>query len=464
MKHSIVASIFLSSLLNLVACGGKSFPQDALTQGGSTSITSSVATGGALSNAATTMGSTGGSSITKMKSISAGRDNTCTVLSSGSIQCWGLNVCGQLGNGTTANSVLPVAVSGITNAVAVAAGENHNCAVLSSGSIQCWGVNGCGQLGNDTGGGDCNVTCTAMDSSVPVSVSGITNAIAVAGGSSHTCAVLSTGSVQCWGHNGCGQLGNGNSGNCDVSASAMDSSVPISVLGITNAVAVATGSSYSCALLNDGSIQCWGVNWCGELGNGGPAVAPDILDAGTPLSSVPVRVSGISNAMSLSAGHNHTCAVLRTGSVQCWGNNQFGQLGNRSTVNSSVPVPVSGISNAVVVTAGGEHSCAVLSTGSLQCWGDNYYGQLGNGTRFVDSNGMWLEDSNGVQTGLSEPVTALGITNGVNVATGPDHTCAVLSTGSIQCWGDDTWGELGNGMTANGNQLMSLVPVAVVGF
>ena len=199
-------------------------------------------------------------------------------------------------------------------ASSVSAGGHHTCALLSNGTVQCWGVNLSGQLGNGT----------TTFSSTPVAVSGITTATAVSAGNDHTCAVLSNGTVQCWGDNLSGQLGNG--------GAPAFSSTPVAVSGITTATAVAAGDSHhTCARLENGTVQCWGDNFSGQLGNGTRT-----------FSSTPVAVSGITTATAVSAGVFHTCASLENGTVQCWGYNAFGRLGNGTTTSSSTPVPVIG--------------------------------------------------------------------------------------------------------------------------
>ena len=364
--------------------------------GDSASMGGNKATGGTTASAGTL--STGGSTNTKLiaKTISSGFNHTCA-LTDNSVQCWGDNSVGELGNGTTTDSSVPVTVSGVTGGplIAIAAGYAHTCALfgrvacgykscseLVGGTVQCWGDNRVGELGNGTTTGG----------SVPVTVSGITNATAVAAGYGQTCAVLSSGTVQCWGDNSVGELGNG---------TTTGSSVPVTVSGITNAVvddgnysstrdrAIAAGNLYTCAVLSSGTVQCWGDNSVGELGNGT-----------TTGSSVPVTVSGITNATAVAAGYDHTCAVLTDGTVRCWGDNSVGELGNGTTTGSSVPVTVSGVWNsAAAVAAGYAHTCAVLDTpvfdhvnwygngnsvlvagGTAQCWGDNSVGELGNGT------------------------------------------------------------------------------------
>ena len=182
----------------------------------------------------------------------------------------------------------------------VSAGIASTCAVLSGGSVQCWGG-----------------TSTSNSTAVP----GIYDAEVVAVGSAHSCVALSSGVVQCWGDNRDGQLGNG---------SLAKSTFPVVAIGITNAAGVAAGRAHSCAILKSGGIQCWGSNSWGQIGNGGSAGA----------IQSPVQVAGINNAVSVSAGDSHSCAVLSNGTLQCWGYNGNGELGLGSTANSSRPTVV----------------------------------------------------------------------------------------------------------------------------
>ncbi len=287
---------------------------------------------------------------TTATSFSVGNMHTCTALATREIKCWGSNSAGQLGNNTTANSNVPVTVTGITNATSISAGSEHTCATLATGEIKCWGDNGFGKLGNGT----------TTDSNVPVTVTGITNATSVSNLSAHTCATLATGELKCWGYNSGGQLGNNTTAN---------SNVPVTVTGITNATTVSVGNMHTCTALATGEIKCWGSNSAGQLGNNT-----------TANSYVPVTVTGITNATSVSAGSEHTCATLATGEIKCWGYNSGGQLGNNTTANSNVPVTVTGITNATTVSADIKHTCTALATGEIKCWGSNNAGQLGNGT------------------------------------------------------------------------------------
>lgn len=196
-----------------------------------------------------------------------GDSHTCTVLAGGSVRCWGSNLVGELGNGTTVSASSPVVVTGVAGATTVAAGSIFSCARIANGTVQCWGFNQFGQLGDGT----------TTDRVTAVNVTGITSATQVASGAdSHSCARLVDGTVRCWGKNNFGQLGNG---------TTINSSSPVEVLGINNAISVTTGFNYSCAALADGTVRCWGRNDVGQLGNGS-----------TSNSAVPVAVSGITTA------------------------------------------------------------------------------------------------------------------------------------------------------------------------
>ena len=193
-------------------------------------------------------------------------------------------------------------------------GGDHTCAVLSDGTAKCWGNDWFGELGDPAWGGY---------SSTPVQVSDITNASSISAGDGHTCALLSDGTVKCWGAivlTG-GGIGSG--------------ATPVQVSGITNAISISAGGFHSCALLSDGTVKCWGYNGEGRLGSG-------MANADRP-TPIPVLVSLITNARSISAGMYHTCAVLSDGTVECWGGNTNGQLGDDATANTSIPVRVVGL-------------------------------------------------------------------------------------------------------------------------
>jgi alpha-tubulin suppressor-like RCC1 family protein len=345
--------------------------------------------------------------------ITAGGVHTCALLSDGTVECWGLNEYGELGNGTTSNSSSPVAVNGVEGATAITAGNIHTCVLLSNGTVQCWGYNSDGEIGDGT---------FTFDSTTPIQVTGLNGVTAIAAGYTHTCALLSDGTAKCWGDNTYGELGNG---------TTADSNIPVAVTGLSNATAIVAGADFTCALLSDGTAKCWGLNEFDELGNGT-----------STNSSTAVAVTGLNGAMAIAAGADHTCALLSAGTARCWGNNIDGELGNGTTTNSNTPVTVTGLNGITAVAAGGFHTCALLSNQTMDCWGQNGDGELGNGITIQSTT----------------PVSVAGLSGAVAIAVGHDHTCAQLTDGTLECWGDNESGQLGNGTTAN-----SSTPVAVTG-
>jgi alpha-tubulin suppressor-like RCC1 family protein len=343
----------------------------------------------------------------------------CALLTTDSIDCWGVDGNGDLGNGGTTNSDVPVAVENINTATSVVGGIDGFCALLSTHTIDCWGYGGSGQLGNG-----------AFNSSdVPVAVENISNASKVVGGLFFFCSLLSTGHVDCWGANSDGELGNG-------TTTASDAPVPVKK--ITTAVSVTSGteSLTNCALLASGAVDCWGYNAYGELGDGT-----------VTNSDVPVAATGIKTATSLAEdistegdGFGY-CALLKSEHIECWGYNSNGELGNKKTTESNVPVAVKKIKTAVSIVGGDEGYCAVLKNESLDCWGRGDYGQLGNG------NG----------TSSDVPVAVATITTGSKVESGYLEYCSLLkTTGGVDCWGYGGSYQLGDGSTSDAN-----TPVAV---
>jgi len=270
------------------------------------------------------------------------------------VKCWGYNGNGQLGDGTFTSNNTPVTVTGLTTTTAIACGQDHTCALLfDTKTVKCWGYNGHGQLGDGT----------FTSNNKPVSVTGITTATAIACGQSYTCALLTDGTVKCWGYNGKGQLGDG---------TFTSNNKPVSVTGITTATAIACGQDHTCALLTDGTVKCWGKNDNGQLGDGT-----------FTSNNKPVSVTGLTGIVTaITAGWDHTCALLSDGTVKCWGYNGQGQLGVNwaAKISSNTPVTVTGITTATAIAAGGGHTCALLSDGTMKCWGYNGFGQLGDGT------------------------------------------------------------------------------------
>jgi len=290
-------------------------------------------------------------------------------------------------------------------AMDVAAGTLHNCAVLGDGTVRCWGWNVNGQLGDGT----------QNNAGARVAVTGLTNAEAIAVGWSHSCALKDDGTVSCWGLNGNGQLGNGVIGG--------SYSTPQAVLGLTGAVAIVAGQLFSCALLEDGTIQCWGGGTGGELGNSAYAD-----------SAIPVAVTGISTAVAIGSWYRTVCAVLDEGIARCWGINTYGQLGNNTVSPSNVPVGVMGLSGAAAISSGLSHSCAVRSDGTAACWGNDWSGQLGT--------------NNGGDSLVPVNVVALSSAS-ADISIGARHSCVLLNGAQPQCWGANSGGQIGDGSLTN---------------
>ena len=302
--------------------------------------------------------------------------------------------------------------------MSVSLGGSHSCALLDDGKVMCWGKNKYGQLGD---GSD-------TDRSSPVEVSGLTNAQSIALGGGHSCALLTDGKVMCWGFNNHGQLGDGTT-----SARIF----PVEVSGITTATSIAVGSEHSCAVLTDGKVLCWGSNSedqvRGSRESGYGSADPD--------STTPIEVLGIPTAVSISSGHSHSCALLTDGKVNCWGSNDYDQLGGRSEYSERISeygtrsayrsvVEVPRITTATAIALGQYHSCALLAEGKVMCWGSNSNGQLGENQ---DEQCPFGESS--WYSSAYCPVEASGITTATGISLGDHHSCAVLTDGRVMCWG-----------------------------
>jgi len=361
-------------------------------------------------------------------SVSVGYLFACGITIGGGTYCWGINEFGQLGDGAPTGaaqclgypcSTVPAAVVGGLRFVAVTAGSHHACGIAAGGAAYCWGDNAYGELGDGT----------TVGKAAPVAVRGGLSFVALSAGAGHTCGVTTGGAVHCWDLNDSGQLGDG---------TTTDRTTPVAVLGgFTFATVTAgAGGGHTCGVTTGGATYCWGHNGFGELGDGT-----------TTDQASPVAVAGGPGFAAVSAGGGHTCGVTAAGVAYCWGYNNKGQVGDGTTTDRTSPVTVFGGISFAVVSAGAGHTCGVTTAGAAYCWGWNYAGQLGDANR-IDS---------------ATPVAVWGALSfaAVSAAGGGGYaTCGNTTLGVVYCWGDNSYGELGD---AQASAPYSTVPVKVAG-
>ncbi len=386
-----------------------------------------------------------------VKAIAVGAGHSCAILGDGSVKCWGDNEFGQLGLGDTQNrgdepdemgDALPAVDLGGWSAVAISAGAAHTCAILDNGSVKCWGIGDAriGGSGSISGSGNRGDNIGEMgDSLPPVSLGVGRTAKGIAAGQSRTCAVLDDGSVQCWGSNEDGELGVG-------SKAAMTKGA---VLLGSKASSVVVGWHHACALIEGGAVKCWGTNKEGQLGSENKAARgarPD--DMGDALPAVSLG----QGATALASTWTHTCAILDDGAVKCWGNNSSAELGvgdsnNRGSAGGEMgdalpPVNLGAGRTATAITAGTHTTCAILDNSAVKCWGTNFNGTLGTGGA-SDNRG-----DNRAEMGDALPEISLGKSRTAKaIASAKVHRCALLDTGKVKCWGENSSGQLGQADT-----------------
>ena len=274
-------------------------------------------------------------------------------------------------------------------------------------AVASWGSGNSGTLGNGTTTGR---TLYGDVTGLP------NNVMQISAGYRHILALLPDGTVRAWGDNQVGQLGDGSTTN---------RSTPVQVTGLTGVTQVSAGLLHSLALRSDGTVWAWGVNDFGQAGTG--STGPDQL--------VPVRVTGLTGVIKISAGDDFSLALRSDGTVWAWGAGRRGQLGNGTTTDSPVPVRVTGLSQVTNISAGGEASVATRTNGisaltSVWTWGDNRAGELGDGTLTRHTT--------------PEQVTGIGTLYIAGIVAGPLYTAVLGTDGSVWAWGDDQFGQLGN--------------------
>jgi len=341
-----------------------------------------------------------------------GSDHSCALRTADrSLWCVGENANGELGIGMPGGFSVTVTQVPLGQPV-LRAGNRffHTCALLADGTSRCWGQNDRFQLGDNTN----------LDRISPITVMNLASATEIASGRTFNCAVRTGGSVTCWGDNANGQLGDG---------STMGRATPMtSVASVTSPVALALGASHACALLAGGTGMCWGTNTFGQLGNNSTTDAPSPI--AMPITGIrQIAAGGYSTG---TAAGGQTCALRTSGTVACWGSNEFGQLGNGTTsLPIKTPVEVMNLDDAVELVMGRYHVCARRSAGGVVCWGRAEQNQIGDSDLLPHS----------VPKAITLPAAAVAI------AAGGYHTCALLADDTVYCWGGNGRGQLGDGTT-----------------
>jgi alpha-tubulin suppressor-like RCC1 family protein len=357
--------------------------------------------------------------------VSAGGSHTCGLAADGRVYCWGDNEFGQLGDGTRTNHSSPKAVSGTLRFVQVSAGAYHTCAVTADNRAYCWGNIENGRLGTTVGDG------------LTPAVAGGRRFVRVRAGTYHTCAVNPYNVAFCWGKKAFGELGGGD-----------NYITPVRVAGGLSFRSVIAGGGFTCGVTTGNKGYCWGYNLDGAVGDGTRINRnkPTAVAGGLSFKSVVAGGGLIADAQGTEVDETHACGLTTDNLAYCWGQGSNGQLGDGTTTGSRVrPVRVVGGLHFGQVIAGYYLSCGVTTTKVAYCWGRGDSGQRGDGSTTY---------------GRSSPTKVAGGLLFAGVSAGPvgSHTCGITTGNKIYCWGDNAFGQLGDGTTTR-----RLSPVKVAG-
>jgi alpha-tubulin suppressor-like RCC1 family protein len=344
----------------------------------------------------------------KTQVISAGYGHTLVVCADSTVMAFGNGISGQLGNGTTSSSNVPVSTSNLTSVIAVSASDNFSMALKADGTVWTWGNNGSGQLGNGNN----------LSSNIPVQVIGLSDIVSISAGGSHAIAAKNDGTLWTWGNNNSGQAGNGTIG--------INSNTPGIVTGSAGFVKVAASMNHNLGLKNDGTVWAMGNGNSGALGTGS-----------SNSSFVLVQANTLPGVTDIAAGQNFSMALNSDSTVSTWGFGSFGQLGNGSYSTVFSPVLVNSLTQITKIAHGSMalHGLALKQDGTLWAWGNNDYGQLGNATII----------------GNNSPIQLSTIQDLAEISVGNIHSMATKMDGVTWTWGSNSFGQIGNGTNVSTN-------------
>ena len=390
------------------------------------------------------------------KPIAKGSFYTCFLFPDGRVKCWGHNLFGQLGLGGTdsrgddpremGSALKYVNLGSNRTAKAISAGNSHTCAILDDDTVKCWGTNSHGQLGLG------NKVSTTSPGNSTVNLGSDRTAKAISVGNDHACVILDNDKLKCWGRNSHGQLGLGDTKDRGGSTSEMGEALPYVDIGNQTAKAVSIGDSYSCVILNNDQVKCWGLNNYGQLGLGHQRVVDQPQNKNISLGTD-------RSARDIAAGSFHTCVILDNGDLKCWGRNDSGQLGLETKINATSPS-----SNAVdfgtgrlvkALSTSFAHTCVILDNDEMKCFGNNRSGRLGLGDtdNLGDEAGEMGSDLPGISLG-NDANNLTYTAKAISIGSKSVHVCALLVTSRtntndkhVKCWGDNNYGQLGQGDT-----------------
>ena len=343
--------------------------------------------------------------LTVSPRINAGAQHSLVLKSESTVWAWGYNADGELGDGTAIDRNTPVQTNGLNGIIAITGGWD-SFALRSDGTVWGCGYNQDGRLGDGT----------TINRKIPVQVNGLSGITSISSGGWHCLALKPDGTVWSWGDNDNGQLGDGTYSSRDT---------PVRVKNISGIMAVAAGGAHNLALKSDGTVWAWGFNYFGQLGDGTMADG-----------NVPVKVNNLSNVIAIAGGEWHSLALKADGTLWAWGDNRYGELGDGTNTDQSIPIQVKNLNGIIALTSGHSwHSLALRLDGTVWAWGNNYDGQLGDGT---------------TENNRNTPVQVSGLNDITAVAVGTNgHSMALKSDGTVWTWGDNKYGQLGDGTTEN---------------